>query len=89
MTHPRRRLTDTHPAVTQAQIDLLRQAGPRRRAALAAALTTFSVNLARLALRRLHPEWSEAEIRLEWVRIHYGSDLAGRVRAHLAKVRPT
>lgn len=68
----------------QVQIDLLRRAGPVRRAALAAEMTTVAVASSRRAIRRLHPDWSEQEINLEWARVHYGEALAARVRAYLA-----
>jgi hypothetical protein len=78
-------LSDTPPSVAQVQIRLLREAGPARRAALAAAMTTNAVAVSRLAIRRLHPDWSELEVNLHWAEIHYGKELADRVRAYLAQ----
>jgi K+-transporting ATPase A subunit len=50
------------------------------------ALLAFSVLgvLVTYAIQRLHPDWSELEVKLEWARVHYGEELASRVRAYLA-----
>jgi hypothetical protein len=76
-------LSDTHPEAERVQIDLLRQATPERRAALALALSQHVAYLAREAIRRAHPGASETEIDLQYVALHYGQDLADRVRAYL------
>jgi hypothetical protein len=76
---------DTPPVVDRAQINLLRQAGHVKRAALAAAMTTSAVAISRRALKRVHPDWSEQEIGLKWAELHYGKDLADRVRAYMAR----
>jgi hypothetical protein len=57
-------LSDTHPAAERAQLELLRQAGPARRAALALAMTTQAVKLSRRAIQRAHPDWSPREVNL-------------------------
>jgi hypothetical protein len=77
-------VSDTHPAAARVQLDLLRRAGPIRRAALGAEMTTAAVAASRYAIQRLHPDWSELEVKLEWARVHYGEELASRVRAYLA-----
>ena len=66
------------------QIELLRRAGPRRRAALALAMTTTAIALSRRAIQRLHPDWTKMEVNLFWAEVHYGKDLADRVRQYLA-----
>lgn len=43
------------------------------------------MQLARDAIRRRHPDWSEREVMLEFVRVHYGAELAGRVRDYVAR----
>jgi hypothetical protein len=79
----RRSARDTAPEAHRVQIELLRRAGPTRRFALAASLTRFAVEASRRELRRRHPEEDERSIALRWVSIHYGEDLADRLRAHL------
>jgi len=75
--------TDTHFSAEREQIELLRRAGPAKRAALALAMTTAAVKLSRRAIQRVHPDWTEQEINLLWLEVHYGKDLADRVRADL------
>ena len=38
-------------------------------------------------LARLHPELDEVGVKLLWVELHYGPELADRLRAHLATPR--
>ncbi len=73
---------DTDPAARRIQIDLLRQAGPVRRFALASSLTRFTVQASRRALRERHPEEDDRAIALRWVAVHYGADLAARLAKH-------
>jgi hypothetical protein len=65
------------------QLELLREAGPSRRFALARSLSSTTIELARDAIRRRHPEWNEGEVLLEFVRVHYGSGLADLVRKRM------
>lgn len=67
------------------QLDLFRKASVARRFALARSLSTTTMALSRLAIRRRHPDWSERDVLLEFARVHYGPDLADRVRAYLAR----
>jgi hypothetical protein len=76
--------TEAH--VTKAdrvQLQLLRAAGMGRRAALARSLSASVIQLARAALRRRHPEHDEREILLTFAELHYGRELAARVRRFL------
>jgi hypothetical protein len=66
------------------QLELFRRATPARRFALARSLSASTLGLAHAAIRRRHPTWSEREISLELVRVHYGADLAERLRGYLA-----
>jgi hypothetical protein len=67
------------------QLELFRRATPGRRFALARSLSASTMELSRAAIRRRHPDWSEQDVLLEFARVHYGQDLADRVRAHLAQ----
>jgi hypothetical protein len=70
--------------MAEKQIELLRRASPRRRSAMMLAMTTTAIKRSRHAIQRLHPDWSELEVNLFWAEIHYGKDLADKVRAYLA-----
>jgi hypothetical protein len=77
--------SDTHPAAARVQLDLLRAAGFERRATIARSLSRSVIGLSRRALRERMPEAAERELQLRWVELHYGRDLAVRVRAFLAR----
>jgi len=74
---------DTHPTAHRVQIELLRQATPARRFALASSLTRFTVEASRRALRRRYPDEDENSIAVRWVALHYGQDLATRLAPRL------
>ena len=57
----------------------------RGRLALTLRLSNAMIAASRRAIRKRHPELSEQEVRLLWAELHYGKELADRVRAHLAK----
>ena len=76
-------LDDTHPKIREMQISLIRKAGIARRIMDMRSLSKTVVNLSRRAVSRRHPECSQQEIDLIFVRLHYGDDLAGRLRAYL------
>jgi hypothetical protein len=82
MTEP----SDAHPEAARLQLELLRKAGTRGRLALTLRLSNAMIAASRRAIRKRHPELSEQEVRLLWAELHYGKELADRVRAHLAKI---
>jgi hypothetical protein len=75
--------SDTHPDAERVQIELLRCATVGQRAEIAISLTQTTIELSRRAIRRAHPDASEQEVGLIFVALHYGQDLADRVRAYL------
>jgi hypothetical protein len=79
--------SDTPSAVEAIQIDLLRRAGTARRAALAFSLSRAAIRASRRAVARRHPELDEQGVLLRWAELHYGEELAGRVRHYLASRR--
>ena len=70
------------------QVDLLRRAGVAERFRLVCSLSSTVVELSRQAIRDRHPEWSEREVLLEWAAVHYGRELAERVRRYLKERAP-
>lgn len=75
--------SDTSPDALAVQIDLLRKASISDRFKLTCDLTTAAIELSRNAIRQAHPAWSELEVKLYWAELHYGKDLADKVRRHL------
>lgn len=81
------RPNDTHPAAAAVQLDLLRKAGPARRAGLALRLSSSMIHSSRRAIARRHPELDELGVMLLWAEHHYGRELTDRIRLHLATRR--
>ncbi len=81
----RTQLNDTDDAAERAQIGILRNLGPRGRAKMASRLTARNWDAMQRALRRAHPDWSEQQLRVEWVRVQYGEELACKYAASLEK----
>jgi len=77
--------SDTSVAAARVQIDLLRKAGPERRAAMTRSLSRTVIDLSRRALRERMPDATEREILLRWIALEYGNDLSTRVAAYLRK----
>jgi hypothetical protein len=80
---PPARSADTDPEAERVQLELLRRAGPTRRAEMALGLSAAVIDLARAAIRRTLPYASEEEVGLRFVELHYGRELAAALRRHL------
>jgi len=83
-----RGLTDTDPETERVQLELMRRASPERRLTLALSLSRTVMSLSRAGLARGTPGGSVDEIGLRFVALHYGSELANEVRAHLLARKP-
>jgi hypothetical protein len=82
------RSADTDPEAEAVQMELLRRAGPARRAQMALTLSAQVIGLAKRHLRRCDPEASETEIGIQFVELHYGKEFAEGLRQYLAE-RPS
>lgn len=69
------------------QLDLLRRAGTARRFGLARSLSSSVIELSRAAIRRAQPELDETGVGLRFVELHYGAEMAEKVRAYLERRR--
>lgn len=76
-------MNDTHPAADAVQLDLLRRAGITKRASIALRLSQDVVARSRRALAETMPGATELEVKLRWVQLWYGDELAGQVRRYL------
>jgi len=63
---------DTTPRAAAIQLQLYRQAGPSRRAQIAVELSDAARETTLAGIRRRHPEYSEREVALSFLRIVYG-----------------
>jgi hypothetical protein len=69
---------DTTPDAAERQRDWYRACGPGRRGELALEMSEEARELTRAGIRGRHPEWSEAEVTAELLRIVLGDDLFSR-----------
>lgn len=76
------RSPDTHPDAERVQLELLRHASVARRVGLVRSLSATAIQLARRAIRRRHPEAGNQELAAIFVALHYGPELAERLRAY-------
>jgi hypothetical protein len=77
-------LTDTSSDADAIQIQLLRKATPCQRVAKVRSLSGTVIRLSRRAINRAHPEYSDRDVKLEFVSISYGKTLAEKLRRFLA-----
>ncbi len=84
MTDVRALSPDTSLAAEAVHIELMRRAGPVRRAGLAIRLSSSMIRASRRAVARRHPELDEDGVKLRWVELQYGSPIAEALRRHLA-----
>ena len=76
---------DTDPRVEAVQIALLRQAGAAKRAWLLRSLSQTVIRLSRDAIRRVNPGYTEAELKILFVKYCYGDELANRLQQYLSQ----
>jgi len=77
--------TDPDPVAERLQITLLRAAGTTRRLALTLSLTDAVHDLARGAIARTLHVADQTEVRLRFVELHHGPDLAEAIRRRLTQ----
>jgi len=65
--------TDTTAWAEEVQLELYRNAGPGRRASIAAELSDAARETTMAGIRRRHPELSEDEVARAFVMLLYGS----------------
>lgn len=81
--------TDTSVEAEAIQLELFRRMSPADRIAKMCSLSSSLRRKAFDAIRRLHPDLDEAEVRLKFIESTYGKELAGHVRAHLRQRETT
>ncbi|MCE5277770.1 MAG: hypothetical protein ABFD92_15720 [Planctomycetaceae bacterium] len=74
---------DTDPAIYRRWIEGLRQMTFEQRLTKAMNLSQMVINMSRRAIALAHPQWSDEEVKIEFVRLHYGAELANGVREKL------
>ena len=79
--------SDTDPQAEQVQIELIRRLSVAQRISLVRSLSRTTMFLSRRAIRRANPSMSEREVGLAFVELHYGKELAGRLRSYIENKR--
>jgi len=79
-------LSDTNPAAEKVQLELLRAAGPARRLELTFSMSSSAIQAARRAIAAQNPHLDELDVKLLWAELHYGKDLADKVRERLGRL---
>ncbi len=80
-------ILDTTPEAEAVLIELLRAKPPARRLEEAVLASNRVAEQCKEAIRRADPELSEVEVRLRFIELNYGQELAENVRSYLAGKR--
>ena len=78
---------DTTPEAESILVGLLQDKPAEVRLEDAVAASNRVAQLCKEAIRRNNQDWSEEEVKLRFIAINYGKDIAAKVRAHLGKKR--
>ena len=73
-------ISDTSDEALAVQLECLRQMSPHERLRRACAWSGQVRRMAFEAIRRRHPEYSEDEVRLSFIELAFGEELAEEVR---------
>lgn len=71
---------DTSPEVERVQIELIRKMSPAKKFNLVRSMTRTMIQASRANIRALHSDADENELRLLFIELYYGKELANRVR---------
>ena len=75
--------SDTSPESEAVQLELVRKMPAAKRVEKAIQLSNELLRLSKAAIRRRHPDFSEEEVGIKFVELHYGVDLATAMRRQL------
>jgi hypothetical protein len=78
--------SDTDPKAEAVQIELLRKATIAQRVSLAVSLSETVIRLSRRAIEQARPDLTEREQDLLWVELHYGAELAAKLREYMQRM---
>lgn len=78
---------DTDPQAEKVQVELIRRLSVAQRISMVRSLSQTTRFLSRRAIQRANPLMSEREVDLAFVELHYGKDLAKRLRSYIENKR--
>ncbi len=76
---------DTHPDAERVLISLFRNASPAKKLSHVRSLSRTMIQLSKRALIRANKNLDEQEVNLLFVSLHYGKNIADRLRKYLEK----
>jgi hypothetical protein len=71
---------DTAPEALAVQLECLRKMTPQQRVRQMCAMSRRIKRMAFAAIRRRHPDFTEAEVQLRFIELAYGKSLSDEVR---------
>ena len=74
---------DTHPEIEKRLISLIRNLSNAEKLSMVRSLSSNAMKLSKRAIRRANPDLDEKELDLKFVSLHYGEELAVRLRKYL------
>lgn len=78
-------MNDTNKNAQEIQIKLLQQATVAKRLKLLGSLSSTTIRLSKRAISRNHNQLSKRDLDIQFVRLHYGDELADRLKKYLGK----
>ena len=78
--------TDTSPEAYDIQIELIRRMSPQERLRKAFGLSRHLKRMAFDAIRRRHPEFDDRALRMRFIQLTYGKELADELKRWLKEV---
>lgn len=79
-------MQDTNPKVEDVLINLIRQKSIPERLAQTESLTSLVIRLSKRAIARNNIGKDKRELDLLFIKLHYGEELAGKVRKYLKNI---
>jgi hypothetical protein len=73
-------MSDTSAAAELVQLELLRNMSPHERLTMALSLSRQVKRMCMAAIRRRHPEFDDNAVRLKFIELTYGEELADNIR---------
>jgi len=80
--------TDTSPDAEAVQLELIRGMTPAQRVEKTLRLSSEMLRAAKAAIRRRYPAYSKCEVTIKLIELHYGAELAAKVRSRLESPTP-
>lgn len=76
---------DTNEKTEKVLISIIRKKSPSQKLSQVFSLSQMAIQLSKRAIRRANPNLDDNEIKLLFIELHYGKDLANKVRRHFNK----